>query len=460
LIIRSNKSRTSTIFLRSNSVAFLAIESYLYRLSLFLKQIPGYSLIKNTLVPLKDSEPKPNTLKYPLEQWDHFIHITLHPGELINAINLGRYASAIWLAPMSEDKNVKMCLLQQMGIARKKRQMSASINSTHLGCINLSHTLSLYISSVKSLSEIKEQHQHIIQNYFQLQNKVHEITCFIEENFASYCDLLRPASAHMHSCSLTGLGLRFLKCKQILQQRSQDRVLLNIAFSLAEKFFSDNSLTISNYSRFIYLKEYVSHLERIVSSTCKNDDVSGKLVQILLLLNYNKFSFIDYLTENLKEQVNEIESVCEKISEWNIHLKRFKQLQHLPHYALFVNGPSVKKIMIRNIKEEINCLKAKETNEIASPSHTNTCQLTEERLLTSLSVAQLALFVRLLLDAGIIETRNQSSLLKKIAAIIQTPKTTSISEESLRSKFYSPQNTSIIIIKEHLLNMMNKLRSY
>ena len=135
-------------------------------------------------------------------------------------------------------------------------------------------------------------------------------------------------------------------------------------------------------------------------------------------------------------------------------------MQHLSDYALFVNAPSLKKIMVSNIKEEIDFLKAEEMSEKPRPSCPDISEQSREHVLTSLSVAQLALFVRLLIDVGIIQTKNQSSLLKKIAAVMQTSKTISISEESLRSKFYTPQGPTAIIIKEYLLNMMNKLRSY
>jgi hypothetical protein len=362
--------------------------------------------------------------------------------------------------PMCEDKNVKMCLLEQIALAKKKSQMSACINAAHIGCINLLHTLSLYISNVKSLPEIKEPQQHLIQNYLQLQSKVHGIIGFIEENFTPHCDLLPAGTVHLHSCSLAGLGLRFLKCKQILQQLSHDTILLNIALSSSEKFFSENMLTLTNYARFLYLKEYVWHLEKVIASLGKDDDVSPALIQTLLLLNYNRFSFVRYLMKNLKEQVNEIDSKHEQIRLWYVHLKEFKQLQHLSDYALFVNAPSLKKIMVSNIKEEIDFLKAEEMSEKPRPSCPDISEQSREHVLTSLSVAQLALFVRLLIDVGIIQTKNQSSLLKKIAAVMQTPKTISISEESLRSKFYTPQGPTAIIIKEYLLNMMNKLRSY
>jgi hypothetical protein len=65
-----------------------------------------------------------------------------------------------------------------------------------------------------------------------------------------------------------------------------------------------------------------------------------------------------------------------------------------------------------------------------------------------------------MVDLDILQTKNQSALLKKITTFIRTPKTDLISEESLRSKFYTPQNASAKIIKEYLLKMMNSLRAY
>ena len=398
-------------------------------------------------------------MKYPLEQWEHFIYITLHPQALINTINSGNYTPGIWLIPLTEEDNVKMCLLQQVALAKKKSHISACVNAAHMGCINLSQALSAYISDIRSLPEIKEQHHHVLQNYWQLQTKVYGMIAFIEQNFASYCILFKSASAGKHAYSINEIAVRFTNCKQSLQQQCNDTVLLNIALSSVENFLELNVINSSDYPRFLYFRGYIEQLEEMIASSAKTDNLVEKLKQLMLCMNYNKFSFVRYLVKTFEAQVNQCTSANEKIEQWFLYRKQLKQLQHLPHYSLFPNSPSLKKMIISHINEEIKFLKTQQVNQNTSLSQ-NDMLCSQERLVTCLSVAQLALFVRLMIDLDILQTKNQSALLRRITTFIRTPKTDLISEESLRSKFYTPQNASAKIIKEYLLKMMNSLRAY
>jgi hypothetical protein len=79
---------------------------------------------------------------------------------------------------------------------------------------------------------------------------------------------------------------------------------------------------------------------------------------------------------------------------------------------------------------------------------------------TPMSVPQLALFVRLLVESGTIKCQNQSLLLRAIAASFSTAKATSISSESLRIKYYATDPASVNIVKEYVIKMMNQLRRF
>lgn len=51
-------------------------------------------------------------------------------------------------------------------------------------------------------------------------------------------------------------------------------------------------------------------------------------------------------------------------------------------------------------------------------------------------------------------------MLKKITGLVKTEKAISISEESLRNKFYTPQLGAVNVMKDYLLKMLNRLREY
>lgn len=84
-----------------------------------------------------------------------------------------------------------------------------------------------------------------------------------------------------------------------------------------------------------------------------------------------------------------------------------------------------------------------------------------EPLITSLSVPQLALLIRLMVDAGmLVQGQNISALMSKIATHIQTRKVLHISAESLRVKYYSPEKAAISILRDYMQKMIQLLRNY
>ena len=67
--------------------------------------------------------------------------------------------------------------------------------------------------------------------------------------------------------------------------------------------------------QFLYFKKYIDQLEKLLSQN-KTIDISHNLKDCLIFLNYNKFSFVDYIMDHLKTAVDEIETPPGKISKW------------------------------------------------------------------------------------------------------------------------------------------------
>ncbi|HNP24437.1 MAG TPA: hypothetical protein PKM63_21160 [Panacibacter sp.] len=79
----------------------------------------------------------------------------------------------------------------------------------------------------------------------------------------------------------------------------------------------------------------------------------------------------------------------------------------------------------------------------------------------SLTVPQLAVMLRLLVDAEIITgVTNVTHFTAIVAGFIKTSKPVPVSSESLRCKYYSPDKPSLSIVREHLLKMMRLVGSY
>ena len=83
-----------------------------------------------------------------------------------------------------------------------------------------------------------------------------------------------------------------------------------------------------------------------------------------------------------------------------------------------------------------------------------------EPLFTSLSVPQLGFFIKLLVDTGVVNNKNQTELLKTITKTIRTHRNETISLDSLRNKYYNVDKSTTETVKDKLFNMINQTKKY
>ncbi len=81
----------------------------------------------------------------------------------------------------------------------------------------------------------------------------------------------------------------------------------------------------------------------------------------------------------------------------------------------------------------------------------------QTKLKCSLSVPQLALFFRILHDLKIIETTNQTDILKFIVNNFKTSKAENISIRSLQSKYYNLDTATTRTIQKLTSDMMKQI---
>lgn len=83
-----------------------------------------------------------------------------------------------------------------------------------------------------------------------------------------------------------------------------------------------------------------------------------------------------------------------------------------------------------------------------------------EPIFTSLSVSQLAFFVKLLADSGLLNNKNKTEVLKTITQIIRNQRNETISIDSLRNKYYSVDKTTMDSVKDVIIILLNQIKKY
>lgn len=179
------------------------------------------------------------------------------------------------------------------------------------------------------------------------------------------------------------------------------------------------------------------------------------LQDVLTALNFNTPVYIDWLRQKLKNELLQKGTPEEKLGYLKDLRNKYRLMPSREQFVFHHSELSVKRSLTGIIKAE-----ARDIRVAFRQVQTQAPSSSPARIATTLSVPQLALLIRLLVDSKIINQQNHSALLKNIAMIMHTSKTASISPESLRVKYYTPDNASMNIVKDHLINMINCLRTY
>lgn len=76
---------------------------------------------------------------------------------------------------------------------------------------------------------------------------------------------------------------------------------------------------------------------------------------------------------------------------------------------------------------------------------------------TTLSVPQLALFIKLLIDEGIIKNSSYRQLSKLVSKYFKTPYSEKLSAESLRLKTFSFEKQTVNKVKDVIIQLLNNV---
>lgn len=190
---------------------------------------------------------------------------------------------------------------------------------------------------------------------------------------------------------------------------------------------------------------------RFATACNKHTGNTNALEEMLVKLNFNIPAFINFLVANTTAQAEAASAIPAKSQLLTAQLLKYKTTGVINTGYLPAEN-SVRQKMICFLQTQLQLLPAQPVYPAAEkPS---------QKLNTCLSVPQLALLIRLLMDTKIVNNTNQSALLKTIASFISTSKAASISPESLRINYYTPGVAAKNIIKEYLLQMLRLVNSY
>jgi hypothetical protein len=84
----------------------------------------------------------------------------------------------------------------------------------------------------------------------------------------------------------------------------------------------------------------------------------------------------------------------------------------------------------------------------------------DEKIQTTLSVAELSLGVKLLLESKMINNKNPSELMRLVARNFKTDRNDDISENSIRNKYYTVESGTLTSMREAMEGLIKLVKQY
>lgn len=200
----------------------------------------------------------------------------------------------------------------------------------------------------------------------------------------------------------------------------------------------ENHLT---FRKVAFLKNLFHQLESV--TTIINEEYVREL---FIYYNFNAACFIDYEIGLIKNRLHEENSLNENLAMLRTEQMRISHLRIKPDISFEITQPCIRKQLngwiINEAKQlELSSLKKSGKDLQLDP---------EAKIQTSLSVAKLAVLIRLMVVDKIIINKSVAPMLRSAAKIFSTLQKDEISFGSLETKYHAPDKATLNIMKEML----------
>jgi hypothetical protein len=198
----------------------------------------------------------------------------------------------------------------------------------------------------------------------------------------------------------------------------------------------------------------ISYHNMLVNELLLEKHTTAKAINfILYYLNFNEPEFIMYQFQHFKKMVDLLSAHKEKIALLRLEQKRLNQIPVKANSNYSSQNPPLLMQINSWINEEV---KYWEYGFYHNPTGEGGTEY-DSKIQTSLSVAKLALIIRLLVVDKIIINRTIAPMLRVVCKIFTTLQKDEISSGSLETKYHNPDKATIQNVRDMLFKWINIL---
>ncbi len=388
------------------------------------------------------------------------MHTGLHP-ETIKLKQPDDELLSNYIILVTDEKiKIRAALIEEVFSLKKERAVELLIQRYQSALINLADEMMHAINITKTFQPQLAQESLSINGVYQhILICLEDLLIFIEKHFSRYfnVDERIPESYKLLKQAEFRQQLKVLTKQYKLS--GIDESLKELIFQPFHIFIKANNLQKFTYRDLLYLKVLFKELSQAEIPSLKTGGKKA-LMNLLLYLNFNNYFFINYYINFISKEIGEADSTTQQIEQLAWWLKTISQLQTHALIAYKTKVSSVKEQLTGWLIDEMEFLEKKRQLAITAPLQLNTSPKPHFSLMTSFSVKQVALLIRLLFDTGLIKSENQTEMLTQIAGVLKTERKENISAQNLRAKYYDIDEPTKGILKDCLITMVNQLRKY
>jgi len=400
--------------------------------------------------------------RYTLEWLDSLITISLNP-EKTNLNQLSDDEIHFVISKITDEKGKILSSFknQIFGLTQEK-QITLIVNQAHSSLvILLDQVLEYQKAQVSGRTALKQLFKVLI-------NSIDELLSFIEVRCFTYLSPNERVPATYRLRAKNEFKINIEKLSIRLAYQAWDKCLADMVLNSLQIFINrfKDDLPVT-FNELLYQRELLKELELLEDS--KNENcVFSSLNELLIYLNYNTKSYVNYFTKMVAEKIKGFESISDKLDSLLFLFKEFNQMHRKPGVILHAQYSDLKTELANWFTQEIFYLEKKLHLNIV-PLNGNPKQSVPgvviekglpQKLLCILSVDQMALILRSTDDLKIVTARSLNSVFKTIVPHLSTPYQENISYDSMRSKSYTAETRDKEIVIQTLEQMIKKVREY
>ena len=281
-------------------------------------------------------------------------------------------------------------------------------------------------------------------------HRVEKLMAFLIQQYAEYLDQDTPVPYTHKVLMLSQHKVLLEELSVLVSDQVLDAALQRLLQEVLSTFKALPQLPAS-LRQLAYWQLFLPQLENLLKDkTLLTDEAQEYYLLGLSAINFNQSDFIAWGIALIEQEISYQESTAGKLAQLYYFQKRLRQVRINTELSFDAAQKDAPTQFLGWITEEISYQQNQATQAPALSA-------SQERIPTNMTVAQLALLLRLLRESELLPEQNKARMFRAFSQLLLSHKGEEISPDSLRGKYFQHDEHTMSIMRERLIEMLDFL---